>query len=161
MRRGSAYVRMLLLLTIALFDGCGKKAMREPQPEIVKPSRPHSSDVFIDLRDVFFDKNSSELRSDAIATLEEDAQILLEHPNVHVTLEGHVSTGGEVDHDLALGQRRAEAVKDFLVSRGVAAERLETIAYGENLSFALEQDESAWPQNERVHFVIVERQSLH
>jgi peptidoglycan-associated lipoprotein len=107
----------------------------------------------VELRDVFFDYDSSDLRDDARSTLTEDGRMLVEAPNVAVTIEGHCDERGSVDYNLALGQRRADSAKDFLVSYGVASDRIRTISYGENRPFAMGHDEAAWSQNRRAHLV--------
>ncbi|MDD5562308.1 MAG: peptidoglycan-associated lipoprotein Pal [Thermoanaerobaculaceae bacterium] len=109
------------------------------------------------LKDAFFDTNKSELRPDARDVLAGDAAWLKGHPTVKVSVEGHCDERNTEEYNLALGWRRANAVKDYLVSLGVGAGQLTTISYGEEKPFATCHDESCWSQNRRVHFVVTAR----
>ena len=106
------------------------------------------------IQDVFFDFDQAQLRSDARLQLQENARYLKEHPEARLTLEGHCDERGTNEYNLALGQRRADSVKAYLVDLGIPVTRLETISYGEERPFALGSNEAAWAQNRRVHFVI-------
>jgi len=109
------------------------------------------------LKDAFFDSSLSELRTDARDALAADAQWLQAHPTVRVTIEGHCDERNTAEYNLALGWRRANAVRDYLVSLGVAAGRVVTISYGEERPFADGHDESSWVQNRRAHVVVTAR----
>lgn len=109
------------------------------------------------LKDAFFDTNKSELRPDAREALAADAAWLKEHPTVKILIEGHCDEHNTAEYNLALGWRRANAAKDYLVSLAVAADRIATISYGEERPFGTCHDESCWSQNRRVHFVITAR----
>lgn len=106
------------------------------------------------LRDVLFDYDSYDLREDARATLRENAAWLQENPKVRVEIEGHCDERGTVEYNLALGARRARAVRDYLVALGVSDHRMTTISYGEELPLCHEQSESCWQRNRRAHFVV-------
>jgi peptidoglycan-associated lipoprotein len=108
----------------------------------------------LELQDAFFDYDSAELRSDARAMLSENGRMLVSSTRSNVTIEGHCDERGTVDYNLALGDRRANAAKDFLVSYGVDAGRLRTVSFGENKPMALGHDEASWAQNRRAHFAI-------
>ena len=150
-----------------LLAGCSKKTMEtppqetpppaptEPAPTPPPPPPPEPAPVSetIELQDVFYDYDSSDLRSDARATLSENGRKLVASPKNAITIEGHCDERGTVDYNLALGDRRANAAKDFLVSYGVESGRVTTISYGENKPFALGHDEASWAQNRRGHFV--------
>lgn len=161
----------VFMLALALVAGCGKKTMETPppvtpppapavQPTPTPPPAPPTSAPAAptlaqgELQDVFFDYDKAELRGDTRATLTENGRKLVASPKTAVTIEGHCDERGTVDYNLALGERRASSVKEFLVSYGVEAGRLSTISYGESRPFALGHDESAWAQNRRAHFVI-------
>jgi peptidoglycan-associated lipoprotein len=118
----------------------------EAKPEITIP-------VVFEPRDVFFDYDRFVLRDDAREALTGDGKLLVDNPGVKVLLEGHCDERGTVEYNLALGERRANAVRAYLVQYGVDVSRLSTISYGEERPFAQGQDESAWSQNRRVHFV--------
>ena len=105
-----------------------------------------------ELADVFFEYDMYELPADMRRVLQGNARYLKAHSSARLTLEGHCDERGTNEYNLALGQRRAEAVKDYLVDLGVEASRLQTISYGEERPFEMGQNESAWRQNRRVHF---------
>ncbi len=109
------------------------------------------------LKDAFFDTNKSELRPDARDVLAADAGWLKAHPTVKVTIEGHCDERNTEEYNLALGWRRANAAKDYLVSLGVVGGQITTISYGEEKPFATCHNESCWSQNRRAHFVITAR----
>ncbi len=109
------------------------------------------------LRDVFFDTDQFELTSEAREILATNSQWLLQHPDVRILVEGHCDDRNTREYNLALGERRANAVRDYLTFLGVAGNRIETISYGEERPFALGNDESAWKLNRRAHFVIIAR----
>jgi peptidoglycan-associated lipoprotein len=109
------------------------------------------------IKDPLFDTNSSELRPDARDILAADAAWLKAYPTVKILIEGHCDERNTEEFNLALGWRRANAAKAYLVSLGVSAERIATISYGEERPFATCHDESCWSQNRRVHFVITAR----
>lgn len=103
---------------------------------------------------VLFDFDSSALTPTAQERLRRKAQWLKEHPNVKIIIEGHCDERGTAEYNLALGERRAEAAKAFLVDLGVSPDRMTTISYGEERPFAKLHTEAAWAMNRRAHFVI-------
>jgi peptidoglycan-associated lipoprotein len=103
------------------------------------------------IKDVYFDYDKYELRADAQALLQENARVLKEHGG-NVVLEGHCDERGTEEYNLALGERRAGAVRAYLADLGVGSTMMSTISYGEEKPFATGHDESAWSQNRRVHF---------
>jgi peptidoglycan-associated lipoprotein len=109
------------------------------------------------LKDAFFDNDKAELREDTRNVLAEDATWLKAHPTVKILLEGHCDERNTAEYNLALGWRRANAAKDYLVSLGVSVDAMVTISYGEERPFATGHDEKAWAQNRRVHFVVTAR----
>ena len=104
------------------------------------------------LSDAFFDFDEAALRADAKTALENNAK-WMEKNSANVIVEGHCDERGSVEYNLALGERRARAAKDFLVSYGIAANRLTTISYGKERPFDPGHDENSWAQNRRAHFV--------
>jgi peptidoglycan-associated lipoprotein len=98
---------------------------------------------------VFFDYDSSELSADARGTLERQAAWLKQYSNVSITIEGHADERGTREYNLALGERRAQAVKNYLVSLGVPSERLNTISYGKERPAVMGYGEEAWSKNRR------------
>ena len=106
------------------------------------------------LADVFFALDSIEISSDARASLQKNAEWLKRWTSVRVTIEGHADSRGTNEYNLALGERRAGAVREYLVSLGVAAGRLATVSKGEEQPFCAEESENCWQQNRRGHFMI-------
>jgi peptidoglycan-associated lipoprotein len=102
---------------------------------------------------VFFDFDKSEIRSDAAATLKRQAAWMEDNPNVTVIIEGHCDERGTREYNLALGERRANAVREHLISLGVSAARIETISYGKERPAVTGSNEAAWAQNRRAVMV--------
>lgn len=98
---------------------------------------------------VFFDFNRSNLASDAIATLDKQAGWLKKYSNVAILIEGHCDERGTREYNLALGDRRAASVRDYLVSKGISKSRLKLISYGKERPAVLGSNEDAWAQNRR------------
>ncbi len=106
------------------------------------------------LKDVFFDFDKSNIKDDQKAALADDVAWLKSNANAKATIEGHCDERGTVEYNLALGERRAKATKDYLIAAGIAADRVSTISYGKERPFVLGHDESAWKWNRRAHFVL-------
>jgi peptidoglycan-associated lipoprotein len=106
------------------------------------------------LDDVFFDLDKSDIRADARTALQKNSDYLKKWASVQATVEGHCDARGSSEYNLALGSRRATAVKDYLVSLGVPASRVTIVSKGKEQPFCNEQNESCWGQNRRGHFVI-------
>jgi peptidoglycan-associated lipoprotein len=98
---------------------------------------------------IFFDFDSSTITAEGQDTLQKQANYLKEHSDVAVTVEGHCDERGTREYNLALGERRASASKNYLVSLGVEASRIQTISYGKERPAVIGDDESAWSQNRR------------
>jgi len=109
------------------------------------------------LEDVFFETNRSELTPEASEVLTKNAAWLQQHPTIAILIEGHCDERNTREYNLALGERRAGAVRDYLAFLGIPPERVKIISYGEERPFAIGGDESAWRLNRRAHFVIVGR----
>lgn len=106
------------------------------------------------LKDVFFEFDRSAIRDDQKAALNEDVGWLKGHAKAKITIEGHCDERGTAEYNLALGERRSKAVKDYLIAAGIPADLVSTISYGKERPFVLGHDESAWKWNRRGHFVI-------
>jgi peptidoglycan-associated lipoprotein len=106
------------------------------------------------VRDAFFDFNKADIRPDARDALTKDAEFLRSYPTVHVTIEGHCDERGSTEYNLGLGQRRAQAAKNYLVSLGITADRIDTVSWGKERPFCTESTEDCWQQNRRGHFVM-------
>ena len=107
-----------------------------------------------DLGPVFFAFDKYELSQESRDTLTANARLLRDSPAFNIWIEGHCDERGTNEYNLALGDRRARAARDFLVAAGVAANRMTVISYGEERPFAMGHDESAWSQNRRAHFKV-------
>jgi peptidoglycan-associated lipoprotein len=118
-------------------------------------AQPGISELFDqNVKDAYFELDKSDLRDDARAALTKDAEFLRSYPQVHVSIEGHCDERGSTEYNLGLGQRRAEAAKNYLISLGIPADRMETTSWGKERPFCSEHDESCWQQNRRAHFVL-------
>jgi len=106
------------------------------------------------LSDAFFDYDQADLREDARSVLAADAQWLKKHATVQVLIEGHCDERGTAAYNLALGDRRANAAKEYLISLGIDGSRLRTVSYGKERPFCTEANESCWQKNRRAHLVI-------
>lgn len=123
-----------------------------PPPQETTPPPPQEQPK-LSLEDAFFDFDDSSLRQDAKSALENDAKVLEQNSNMNVVIEGHCDERGSVEYNLALGEKRARAAKDYLVSYGIPANRLTTISYGKERPFDPGHTEDAWAKNRRAHFV--------
>jgi len=125
-----------------------------PAPVSAAP-QPTMEEMFAkEVQDAFFDYDKADIRADARDALSKTAQFLRSYPNVKVVVEGHCDQRGSTEYNLALGDRRAQAAKDFLVSLGVGADRMQTVSYGKERLFCTEENESCYMQNRRAHFVL-------
>ncbi len=106
------------------------------------------------LQTVYFDFNSANLSDSTRATLENNAKFLKANPTVKVQVEGHCDERGGVQFNLALGEKRAKGVREFLTSKGVEAGRISTISFGKERPVLFGHDEEAWSKNRRANFVI-------
>jgi peptidoglycan-associated lipoprotein len=105
------------------------------------------------LTDAFFDFDSAVIRPDAEAGLAKDAAWLQRWPSTKITISGHCDERGTAEYNLALGERRAAAVKSYLQSLGVAVDRMLVVSYGKERPFCTESNEDCWAQNRRGHFL--------
>lgn len=114
------------------------------------PAKGSAEDFVVNVGDrVFFDFDKSNIRPDQRATLEKQAAWLKGYPQVKLSIEGHCDERGTREYNLALGERRANAVKDFLVALGINPDRLQTVSYGKERPAAQGHNEAAWAQNRR------------
>ncbi len=109
------------------------------------------------LRPVFFEYDSAELSADAQKALNGNADVLKKYASWAVTIEGHCDERGTAEYNLALGERRAVAARTYLVSLGIAADRVKTVSYGKEFPFDPGHNEEAWAKNRRDHFVITSK----
>jgi len=104
-------------------------------------------------RDIYFDYDRYELKSETIEILAEHAQQLKKNQNIKVLIEGHCDEWGTIEYNLALGERRSNSVKTFLVKYGISPDRLSTISYGKERPLDPEHNASAWAKNRRAALV--------
>jgi peptidoglycan-associated lipoprotein len=138
----------------------------EPTPVVLQPETPVvSSDPFAGkdtdainregaLGPVFFALDSDAIDDEAQKVLNANAELLKKYPTWAITIEGHSDERGTAEYNLALGERRALAAKTYLVSLGIAADRIRTVSYGKEFPFDPGHDEAAWKNNRRGHFVL-------
>jgi len=127
-----------------------KEAPPKPKPDVTKP------DPLV-LSTVYFEFDKSALTSEAQATLAENARQLQQHPDAKIRIEGHCDERGTVEYNLALGQRRAISVRDYLVSFGISPDRISIISYGKERPVDPRHTEEAWAKNRRAEFVILNK----
>nr|WP_305098482.1 peptidoglycan-associated lipoprotein Pal [Croceibacterium sp. D39] len=161
----------LVTASALALTACAKKAPDQlppapestsaPAPTPTPPSGPipgseaHFKQVMSGQDVIYFDTDKFNIDSDDAAALRSQAQYLLQYPQIRATVEGHADERGTRDYNLALGERRANAAKNYLVSLGVPAARLSTISYGKERPVALGSNEAAWAQNRRAVTVVL------
>jgi len=104
------------------------------------------------VKDIFYDYDSYDIRSDAQSTISQDANFLNQHPGLKVVIGGYCDERGSTEYNLALGENRANAAKQALASAGVSPDRLCTVSYGKEKQFCTEHDENCWQLNRRAQF---------
>lgn len=165
---------MVAAALVALTAGCARKPKDLPPPPPAAPATeapapvpapeptgptPGSRAEFVaqaGTDTIYFATDAYDIDAEDQATLTKQAAWLQKYPNVSVTVEGHCDERGTREYNLALGDRRANAAKNFLVSAGIAASRISVISYGKERPVAMGSDESAWAQNRRAVTVVPE-----
>ena len=157
------YLRIAIpfVLICALFIGCPKKQVVEPVEEpIVEevpyeevelpevPEEPPKPDFVLNI--IFFDLDKSDIRADGAEILQGNSEMLKLYPDIRTTIEGHCCELGTSEYNLALGERRANATRDYLLMLGITPDRLSTVSYGEERPF----DPSNLEMNRRCEFSI-------
>ncbi len=143
-----------VIIAALAITGCAKHT--DPNAMAANAAAPGSQqDFVVNVGDrVFFETDSSELTPQAHATLDKQAQWLNQYNRYAFTIEGHADERGTREYNIALGARRAQTVRDYLVSRGLSAQRMHTISYGKERPVALCNDISCWSQNRRAVTVL-------
>jgi len=148
---------------MARASGPGGNAVAEARVTVTAPSAAtpppmpaiSDSEFFANnIQDAFFDLDQYSIREDARESLSADARALNDRPGIRITIEGHCDERGSEKYNLALGDRRANAAKEFLVGQGVGSSRIDTISYGKERNFCDEHTEECWQLNRRAHFVM-------
>src|SRR5437773_2759589 len=148
-----AFVLLLLILS----GGCKKKAPVAPAPPPPPPTHvTESLEEQFDkrVRDIYFDYDKSDIRDDAKPALSDAADFLKQHGGLRFSIEGHCDERGSEEYNLGLGDRRANAAKEFLLSQGLAASRINTVSYGEERPVCHEQNEDCYKRNRRAAFTM-------
>jgi peptidoglycan-associated lipoprotein len=109
------------------------------------------------LKDIHFDFDKYDIRPGDALILKENAALLTKHPTVKIQIEGHCDERGTVEYNLALGERRANSTKKYLISLGISPERISTISYGEERPLDPGHNEEAWAKNRRAHTIILSK----
>jgi peptidoglycan-associated lipoprotein len=162
----------LLLISAAMITACGPKKVKDIPPVAqgteygnngqgngagqVLPGSQEDFVRSISADRIFFDTDRFNIDAEDQATLQSQAQWLGRNQNVRVTIEGHADERGTRDYNLALGERRANAAKNFLSSLGVNPERIQTVSYGKERPQAMGSNEQAWAQNRRAVTITIQ-----
>jgi peptidoglycan-associated lipoprotein len=156
---------------LALAPGCSSRKKVSPQAQIEPPptettpapsgenqpppaTHDENTGERLSLEDAFFDFDDFNLRTDAKSALETDGKYLQKNGDTKIIIEGHCDERGSVEYNLALGDRRAKAAFDYLVSLGVPAARLKTVSYGKEIPLCQDSNEECWSRNRRDHFSV-------
>ena len=135
-------------------EATARVTVTQPQAPPPPPQNETEAQLFAqNVQDVFFEYDSYDITQQYQQVLQRDAQFLKQHPNIRFTIEGHCDERGSTEYNLALGDNRANATKQALVSLGISADRIRTISYGKEKPFCTESTEACWAQNRRGHFV--------
>ena len=161
----------IILAATASLAACKSNAPEElpPEPGVSQPTNPGdnsgpgygvgSQEHFVNAVNgqnvIYFDTDRYNIDTADAAALQMQAQYLAQYPNISVTIEGHADERGTREYNLALGERRANAAKNYLVSLGIPAARIRTVSYGKERPVALGSNESAWAQNRRAASVVI------
>ena len=159
------YLALLFVIPGLLFSvSCQKKVVDatpepvaqepEPEPEPVEKVVVYKAPDVVMQEDIYFEFDKSTLTPAAQDNLLRKAEWLRENPDATVTIEGHCDERGTNEYNLALGDRRAESAKSFLIDLGIDPSRLTTISYGEERPVDPRSMEEAWDKNRRDHFVV-------
>ena len=150
-------VRFAAVLAAAIgLAACANQPTDTPQANAAGAASPGSQqDFVVNVGDrVFFETDQTELTPQSVSTLDKQAQWLSNYPQYSFTIEGHADERGTREYNIALGARRAQSVRDYLISRGIQANRMRTISYGKERPVAVCNDISCWSQNRRVVTVL-------
>jgi peptidoglycan-associated lipoprotein len=148
---------------MAKATGSGGNAVAETRVTVTQPLAPtppappaiSDTEFFSNsIKDAFFDYDQYTMREDARAALQADARALKDRPGIRITIEGHCDERGSEKYNLALGDRRANAAKEFLVSQGIDSSRIDTTSFGKERNFCEEHNEECWQLNRRAHLVM-------
>lgn len=174
------FVVFVMLSLVFFFTGCAKKApkvqpkegpavekVEEQAPKMEKPAL-SEEEIFQqksieelnkdgNLKRINFDFDKYVVREDMKPILQNNANWILKHSTVELLIEGHCDERGTVEYNIALGEKRAESAKSYVVSLGVSADKIKTVSYGKSKPLVQGVDETTWFQNRRADFVITKK----
>jgi len=137
--------------------------VNQPPPPVEPPKGPSIADLFAqNVKDAYFDFNKADIRADARDALGKTADFLRQYPQVRVKIEGHCDERGSTEYNIALGDRRANAVKNYLVQLGISADRLTPVSLGKEqppppeTPYCTDHTEECWQLNRVGHFVMIQ-----
>lgn len=166
MKRRDGFLLVLMLVFMLGVWGCAKKQTVRPEEEVEEatgeqaefiPEESVRGETFSEtseLGDVFFGFDKYNVSAASRTILNENAAWLADQGNAYVQIEGHCDERGTVEYNLALGQRRATSVRNYLIKLGVGPKRISSISYGEEKPFDSGNDEDSWAKNRRAHFLV-------
>ena len=168
MRSKKLFILAMLSCLLVVFFACSKKQTVQTEPVVedvvedilpVEEETPVEEPIVVEekmpvLTDVFFDFDKHGLSDESKRSLERNAQELKSASSRTIIIEGHCDERGTVDYNIALGEKRANTAKDYLVSLGIGAGRIEVISYGKAKPFDPRHNDDAWAKNRRAHFVV-------
>ena len=133
-------------------EATARVTVAEAPPPPPPAAGPSEEELFSEsVKDVYFDYDKDDIRGDQQSSVQSDVQFLSQHSSINLTIEGHCDERGSTDYNIALGDKRASAVKNALTAGGVSASRIKTISYGKEKPFCTESNEACWQQNRRGH----------
>ncbi|MBM4389640.1 MAG: peptidoglycan-associated lipoprotein Pal [Deltaproteobacteria bacterium] len=152
-------LRYTLLAALILSGGCKKKPIDEPVVsapvvEKVKEVPPPVVEMTKNFSRVFFEFDAANLTSDGKSALDANAEIMAQYSDIRLEIQGHADERGTTEYNIALGQKRADAVVRYLLQRGVSSSRVKSVSYGEERPLDGRATETAWEQNRRAEFVV-------
>ena len=155
---------LILTFSLVIATSCSKKQKNDEAAENIAPPTEAAADLSdsdaskaMGLQTVNFAYDSSALDAGSKKTLNENAKVLKDKSNLKVQIEGHTDERGGIQYNIALGERRANSAKSYLIDKGINADRLSIISYGKEKPADNGHDEAAWAKNRRANFRITEK----
>lgn len=173
MRKRFSVFAIMVLASAMIFAGCARKQVKteavaeeptiaaeleeagvpEPVEEPVEAAAPREAPAApMELKAVYFDFDRHSVRTDAVPAIRNNADLMKADGDAKIVIEGHCDERGTDEYNMALGERRARAVKDYLATLGVDSSRIQVISYGNEKPFCTRHTEQCWQENRRAHF---------